>query len=620
MGNEQVCEGPRASAIQESFHALATVVRYYRSITLAPGECPTPIAAIDPTENPALAKWLLGQSLHFGATAKDEESRIDGPVRAEDGRDFFFYSRVAPQVGPIVLAVEARLLLQRSLRVRTPNSRYVVRDPSGSLWFGCSDPMRCTRMQPAQWQANRVFADLAGLMRDSEEGVTRTSDRLASALKMRGRTALVAWSSFEAGNGRWRLAVVVSPDALDERERAIIWRLVLTGAALALSVGGIAVAGIVLQRRQANLHARLRLMQQEADLKGQTEKIVNSVPAGLVGVASDGKVVSANRFLRERYPFLRMGVALEEAFAHYNHESARQLAKLVREAIEQRARRTMRQPDADMLLPSPGSFEIRVVPIEDPTEELAALVLVEDLSEVRRLERQLVRAEKLATVGVLTAGLAHEIGTPLGIIRVRAETLLESLPAEEERSLSSILGQIDRISTTIRQLLDFSREQTVSPTTTDACAVAKNTAELLSWRLRQKKLRFDATTDTEPPLVAADPGQLQQVMVNLIMNACDACAEEGRISVRICKSGPLGKLVRIDVEDDGCGIAPDHVDAVFDPFFTTKKRGEGTGLGLSVVASIVRNHGGQISIASTLGEKTTVTLLWPAAIEPRKET
>jgi signal transduction histidine kinase len=109
-------------------------------------------------------------------------------------------------------------------------------------------------------------------------------------------------------------------------------------------------------------------------------------------------------------------------------------------------------------------------------------------------------------------------------------------------------------------------------------------------------------------------------VVNLLMNACDACSEGGRILVRVSKEGALGNVVRIDIEDNGCGIAPDHIDAVFDPFFTTKKRGEGTGLGLSVVASIVRNHGGQISIASTLGKQTTVTMLWPAVTEPRKET
>jgi len=622
MGTERICGALNTAAIYESFRALATVVRYYRSISLAPPDCPTPIAAIDPSEKPELAKWLLAQSVHSGNFPKGTTtgSRIDGPVRAEDGREFFFYSTRVPQVGPIVLAVEARLLLQRALRVRAPNSRYVVQDPSGSLWFGCSDPVRCTRMDPGDWQANGMFADLAGLMRDGDEGVTRTNGRLAGALGMDGRTALVAWSSFKASDGRWALSVVVSPDALDERERAIIGRLILTGAALALSVGGIAVAGIILQRRQADLQARLRLMQQEAELRGQTEKIVNNVPAGLIAIASDGKVANVNRFLRERYGDVKMGVPIDEAFPQGSRDGARLLAKLVSDAIDGRAQMTMRQPDADMLSRSPGRFEIRAVAIDDPTEELAALVLVEDLSEVRKLERQLVRAEKLSTVGVLTAGLAHEIGTPLGIIRVRAETLLESLPADEGRNLSSILGQIDRISTTIRQLLDFSREQTVCPVPTDACAVAKNAAELLSWRLRQKKLQFDATVEGSPSLVAADPGQLQQVMVNLLMNACDACSDGGKIVVRVRNEGVVGKLVRIEIQDDGCGIAPDHVDAVFDPFFTTKKRGEGTGLGLSVVASIVRNHGGQISIASSLGEKTTVTMLWPTALEPRKET
>jgi signal transduction histidine kinase len=620
MGKDQICGASRSSTIYESFRALATVVRYYRAITLAAKDCPTRISAIDPSEKPEVARWLVNHSLLWGTHTKDSASpRIEGPIHADDGREFFFYSIDVPQIGAVVLAVEARLLLQRVLRPRSLESRYVVLDPSGGLWFGCSQAATCLRMRSPDWQRNEAFAELAGLMRQTEEGVARTNQMLVESLGLVGGSALAAWNSFKVGDAQWSLAVVVSPHALNERERGIMWRLVLTGLALALSVGGIAVIGIILQRRQAALQARFRLIQQESDLKGQTETIVNNMPAGLIGVAPDGRVATLNRFIRERYSFVQLGCPIESAFPLSNREGARELGKLVHAAIDARRTGTMLQPDADLLSPAAGRFEIRVVPIEDPTQELSALVLVEDLSEVRKLERQLVRAEKLSTVGVLTAGLAHEIGTPLGIIRVRAETLLESLAGEEGRNLASILGQIDRISTTIRQLLDFSREQTVSLTPTDALTVARNVAELLSWRFRQKNLRYETVADEDVPPLAADAGQLQQVFVNLIMNSCDACDDGGQILVRIRKEGVLGRLVRIDVEDGGCGIEHEHLNAVFDPFFTTKKRGEGTGLGLSVVSSIVRNHGGQISIASTPGEKTTVTILWPAATEGRKE-
>src|SRR5262249_23599100 len=131
------------------------------------------------------------------------------------------------------------------------------------------------------------------------------------------------------------------------------------------------------------------------------------------------------------------------------------------------------------------------------------------------------------------------------------------------------------------------------------------------WKLEAKHLELRVQRDDALPALAADPDQLQQVLVNLLLNACDASSERGRVtmSARPTRDG----LVRLEVTDHGCGIAPEHLHAVFDPFFTTKKRGEGTGLGLPIAASIVRNHGGQINLASAPGAGTTVTVLWPAA-------
>jgi signal transduction histidine kinase len=223
------------------------------------------------------------------------------------------------------------------------------------------------------------------------------------------------------------------------------------------------------------------------------------------------------------------------------------------------------------------------------------------------LEHRLVRAEKLATVGVLSAGLAHELGTPLAIIRGRAEILEERTQLPE---IKTILEQSDHISNTLRQVLDFSREQSVAVRPTDILATARTVAGLLDFRLRAKHLHLRIDPPDGSLLVAADPDQLQQVLVNLVMNACDACATGGRITVRAALDASA--CVRLEVTDNGCGIPADKLEAVFDPFFTTKPKGEGTGLGLPVAASIVRNHHGQISISSGEGSGTTVTVLWPS--------
>jgi signal transduction histidine kinase len=145
----------------------------------------------------------------------------------------------------------------------------------------------------------------------------------------------------------------------------------------------------------------------------------------------------------------------------------------------------------------------------------------------------------------------------------------------------------------------------------DIGASFRTVADLLAFKLRKKQVTLRIQASEPLPPLAADPDQLQQVLVNLVLNACDACQPGGVIRLVALVDGEQSDTVRIDVVDNGCGVPAENLDAVFDPFFTTKPKGEGTGLGLPVVASIVRNHRGQISIASREGVGTTVTLLWP---------
>ena len=238
---------------------------------------------------------------------------------------------------------------------------------------------------------------------------------------------------------------------------------------------------------------------------------------------------------------------------------------------------------------------------------------IRHIERVQSLEDQLVRAEKLATTGVLAAGIAHEIGTPLGIIRGRAELLLaEPEGPTLQPGLQGIIDQIDHISGTIGQVLDFSRVQPVSLQSVRPEEIVRTTTTLLEHRFRRQRLAIETAIAPDLPPAAADPAQLQQVLVNLLMNACDACPNGGTVSIAVEKDATSGHL-RWTIRDTGQGIAPGNLRAVFDPFFTTKKRGEGTGLGLSVAANIVRNHQADISIASEPDRGTTVTLLWPVA-------
>ena len=243
--------------------------------------------------------------------------------------------------------------------------------------------------------------------------------------------------------------------------------------------------------------------------------------------------------------------------------------------------------------------------------------------EVARLQRQLVRAEKLVTVGVLSAGIAHEIGTPLAVVRGRAELMLERVFDDRQvEDLNAIVAEIDRISSTIRQVLDFSREQTVTVGETEPRAAVARALELLAWRLVRKRILVDVDVADDLHTLAAAADQLEQVLVNLLLNACDASREGEGIRVTVARDPARADRLRIEVADRGSGIPTHHLNAVFDPYFTTKKRGEGTGLGLAIVWRIVRAHRGEISLRSAVGIGTVAIVTWPvtsAATRARAE-
>ena len=238
---------------------------------------------------------------------------------------------------------------------------------------------------------------------------------------------------------------------------------------------------------------------------------------------------------------------------------------------------------------------------------------------VRQADR-FARTEKLATAGQLAAGIAHEIGTPLGIIRGRAEVALDRLGAEHAQAKGQqvIIDQIDHVSRLITQLLDYVRPQPPAVQPVDSAGALAAVASLLAAEAGKRKVTLvhDAAAGLAP--LRADPGQLQQVLVNLIMNALDACEAGGRVELRARAAPGDPRHVVVEVVDDGVGVPEESRAQVFDPFFTTKKRGQGTGLGLWVVAQLARRHDAELELTSKVGLGTTVRLIWPVH-EPRGE-
>jgi two-component system, NtrC family, sensor kinase len=235
--------------------------------------------------------------------------------------------------------------------------------------------------------------------------------------------------------------------------------------------------------------------------------------------------------------------------------------------------------------------------------------LLDESERKIELERRLRHSDKLATIGTLASGLAHEIGTPLGVIRGRAEHLLRSDPDARKlaQGLEIIINQIDRITRIVRMLLDFGRRREPVRVTSDVRSIVQRTLHLLETEAERRNIRLVSELGPRPLLVDCDIDQLQQVFVNLGMNALDAMAQGGGVLRVSAYNG--GERVRLCFEDDGPGVGEEYKERVFDPFFTTKDPGKGTGMGLAVSQSIVRDHDGEITLEPRpRGARFVVTL------------
>ncbi len=241
------------------------------------------------------------------------------------------------------------------------------------------------------------------------------------------------------------------------------------------------------------------------------------------------------------------------------------------------------------------------------------VLLIEDVTETRRLQEQLIQSEKLSAIGQLIAGVAHELNNPLASVLGFADFLAESdqTPPSLAEPVRVVQHEAQRAAGIVRNLLTFARRQDQERQNVEIGPVLKQTLALLNNQLIGMKVEPKLWIDPGLPPVYGSPNQLQQVFLNLVNNAAQAqAATGGSITVRARKW--LGG-VAVDIEDAGPGIPEEHRDRVFEPFFTTKPPGEGTGLGLSICQGIVKEHGGRITLAPGSGRGAVFTVELPGA-------
>jgi PAS domain S-box-containing protein len=254
---------------------------------------------------------------------------------------------------------------------------------------------------------------------------------------------------------------------------------------------------------------------------------------------------------------------------------------------------------------------------DEEGQEVGAVGFSKDLRERKRAQEQLIRSEKMASVGLLTAGVSHEILNPLNVITLRLHTLISNpdTPPEVTRYLRIMEKHANRITKITRDLLSFSRQRTPENRLVDLSAVAKHTLALMEHDLMLENIEVELMLAEGLPKVMADLDQLEQVVLNLLTNARDAMPDGGRLTlITETVQANAHKLVELRVKDTGNGIASEHLERLFDPFFTTKPDGKGTGLGLAICQGIVETHGGAIW-AENVNKGGTVFVVQLAAKE-----
>ena len=232
-----------------------------------------------------------------------------------------------------------------------------------------------------------------------------------------------------------------------------------------------------------------------------------------------------------------------------------------------------------------------------PQRSREVLCVIRDATEEKRLQQQLIQSEKMAAIGQLVSGVAHEVNNPLASISAFAQLMMadRSLKPDQRHSMEVISGEARRAARIVHNLLTFARQHKSEKTLADINKVLDDTLELRSYELNVRGIRIEREFDTVPPETMADVYQLQQVVLNLITNAEQAMASVDRPHHRLTlRCHVQGEVVRIEVEDTGPGIPPESLDVIFNPFFTTKPTGQGTGLGLSISLGIISEHDGRI--------------------------
>jgi two-component system NtrC family sensor kinase len=368
--------------------------------------------------------------------------------------------------------------------------------------------------------------------------------------------------------------------------------------------------GIAIQNGQ--LYASLQQKAAEYErLKDFNENIVESINVGVMALDMEDRIESWNAQMEVMYALPRWQTLTQPLKAIFPTEFVEEFDRMRREpGIRNLYKFRLKTPAGEI-----RSVNVALAPlVTRKFEVIGRLIIMDDITERIDLETQLSQADKLSSIGLLAAGVAHEVNTPLAVISSYTQMLAKQLQGDPQKSglLEKITRQTFRASEIVNNLLNFSRTSGSEVRDVDVNKVIADTLALLDHQFKVAKVQVENELAPQLPPIQGNPGRLQQVFLNLFLNAKDAMPGGGRLRIATAN----GESVSVSVSDTGSGIAPEHIQRIYDPFFTTKTspregQARGTGLGLSVTYGIIQEHAGKIRVESHPGTGTTFTLDFP---------
>ena len=340
-----------------------------------------------------------------------------------------------------------------------------------------------------------------------------------------------------------------------------------------------------------------------AEMKTYTENVVESMADGLISVNREGKIVTLNRKAAEFFGAKDDDLKNKE-ISRILGPDIEMLLKAQKEIIR----------DRDLWVPHPSGVKIplslSMAPLKDEAgREMGSVLLLRDLREIRDLQEKVRRSERLASLGRLAAGVAHEIRNPLSSIRGFAQFFQNRFKGQEkEQEYASVMvREVDRLNRVITELLDFARPKEPHRELHSAGEILEQTLKLLESELAKKNIAVEKNLGASLPRILVDRDQLSQAFLNLLLNALESMEGAGKIRISMESGG--AEVLAISISDTGRGIPKEDLERVFEPFFSTKRKG--TGLGLAIVHQIVESHKGEIQVESREGQGATFRITLP---------